>query len=528
MTDLADRFEKLSPAALTQLSSSVDSIRETRLAAEMSTIADEFIALEDLMRTAHGSFTDAGEPFVELGDEAIASMTVFGQMQDAMAKLNEEIEPDTIAAKASQINDAIAGIEAEPTVPEGEEEEAEEEKDGKPGKLQKALGGMEKLTNGFFSLVEASAGLDPIAKTKKAGWKAMGSAFNLVKGLAAKGPAGLLEGLVSMIGELIVAFLQVTGVLEPFNVLFDILAATLQGALAPAVQQLWEVFLSPEIIGAFTAIGAALGEALIPGVMLFTMALQMLVDSGVFDIITQFWQTMGVIFAQLGQVVLAIAEPIMGFIGGFIGVIVQVLDAVDWTTLISSIASFITIIVQVIEAIPWESFLTLFDVLLSGFMVFVDIFNSAIAGFASVLQLLAEGILYLWQFLEPIVDGIVGLFQDIITWFDNLFGSIGDFLGGLVGGGDGGGTTATGGLFDAFADLFGLAEGGVAMRPTIRPIAEEEPEAVIPLSELGEVLGGVRGEAGRAITLNMTGVFGKDAALQVRDIIWEYEKTQVS
>jgi hypothetical protein len=91
-----------------------------------------------------------------------------------------------------------------------------------------------------------------------------------------------------------------------------------------------------------------------------------------------------------------------------------------------------------------------------------------------------------------------------------LFGIFGGLLGGLFGGGGGGGfsgysSTGGGGVFtgggvdlipspsiggDPAWEFPGMAEGGLATRPTLRVVGERGPEAVIPLHRAAQMGGG--------------------------------------
>jgi hypothetical protein len=66
----------------------------------------------------------------------------------------------------------------------------------------------------------------------------------------------------------------------------------------------------------------------------------------------------------------------------------------------------------------------------------------------------------------------------------------------------------------------GLADGGIAMRPTLRLIGESGPEAVIPLSRMGE-------EGGTTINISVNAGIGADGGAignAVVDALVKYQR----
>ena len=70
---------------------------------------------------------------------------------------------------------------------------------------------------------------------------------------------------------------------------------------------------------------------------------------------------------------------------------------------------------------------------------------------------------------------------------------------GFLDAGELGGLGGVGGAFE----IPGMAEGGIARRPSLRVIGERGPEAVVPLHKLGQVGGG--GVSIGGITVNVNG-----------------------
>jgi hypothetical protein len=83
-------------------------------------------------------------------------------------------------------------------------------------------------------------------------------------------------------------------------------------------------------------------------------------------------------------------------------------------------------------------------------------------------------------------------------------------LGGITGGAPviaGAASNSFGGIFKS---LLGLASGGIASRPTPALIGDGGPEAVIPLSQLANIIGGVAMQMGGGGGGNLSIVRGQD------------------
>lgn len=131
---------------------------------------------------------------------------------------------------------------------------------------------------------------------------------------------------------------------------------------------------------------------------------------------------------------------------------------------------------------------------------------------------------WIWNnVIKPVVDFINGAIQSVGDVINNVFGGIGDFIGGIFNGiGQGllgslnwmidmingvidgingaldGLSWITGGTvnlhIDRMSHMAMMAEGGIVSKPTLAMIGEgSEPEAVVPLSKLGDVAGAAKG-----------------------------------
>jgi hypothetical protein len=99
-------------------------------------------------------------------------------------------------------------------------------------------------------------------------------------------------------------------------------------------------------------------------------------------------------------------------------------------------------------------------------------------------------------------DGFTDTLANIITWADKVINKVEAMIASLkkVGGGIAG---AVGGAFNNAKSAIGLASGGIVTQPTYAMIGEgNEPEAVMPLSQLRQFMGA---GAGGGVTVNING-----------------------
>jgi phage-related protein len=173
-----------------------------------------------------------------------------------------------------------------------------------------------------------------------------------------------------------------------------------------------------------------------------------------------------------------------------------------------------------------------------------DNIGLAIQGAGIVLNFLYENVVkpvmdgiatafnFVWNnVIKPVVDFINGAIQTVGDTINSVFGGIGDFVGGVFQGmADGilgainwiisnvlnpiidgingaldGLSIVSGGTIslhiDKLPNLAFMAEGGIVSQPTLAMIGEgREPEAVVPLSKLGDMAGA--GKSGNTIVYN--------------------------
>jgi hypothetical protein len=130
-------------------------------------------------------------------------------------------------------------------------------------------------------------------------------------------------------------------------------------------------------------------------------------------------------------------------------------------------------------------------------------------------QRFVDGLVSVFTFLLNVIEKVIGAVSRMLDLFrrvvaSDAFQALMSGLGTLAGG--------IGGAIGRARDFVGLAEGGIVTRPTLAMVGEGgEPEAVIPLSKMGQMGGGVN------ITIN--GAIDPEAtARQIRRILEDSQR----
>ena len=187
-------------------------------------------------------------------------------------------------------------------------------------------------------------------------WKGMKGAMKATKeaGEGAKGIIGLLKSLDA-----------VRIMMKPLTVLFKIFNATLLQAMMPAIQKLFDVMLSPEMIEIMMMLAEIVAALLIPALEMFVYVLRALIP-------------------QL-HLILPILVDIVNYMSGVLMVVIKVFG-----TALVGFAGIFTSASQIIRT-PWDNLLKpMFDGML-------NLWNLLGSAYVSIV--------------EPIFAGIVGLFD---------------------------------------------------------------------------------------------------------------------
>ena len=170
-----------------------------------------------------------------------------------------------------------------------------------------------------------------------------------------------------------------------------------------------------------------------------------------------------------------------GIIGGFAAAIIIANTAIKVFAIATQIASAAQAVFNfVLSANP----IGLVIIAIAAFVAGLIFLEKKFGAVTIALQIVGEG------FTNGIINPIrkaIGLLRDLIELMGRIpgVGSIGDFIGGI--------------------NIPGFADGGIVTRPTLAMVGEKGPEAIIPLSQMGGMGGGV--------TVNVTGGLSTSAEI---------------
>lgn len=188
---------------------------------------------------------------------------------------------------------------------------------------------------------------------------------------------------------------------------------------------------------------------------------------------------LGVLLTTLGGLLL-IMPGIIALTGAF-GI---TLSAAIWpvTLIVAAIAGLIAI-----GILLWKNWDTIKEKSVQIWNSIIGYFNQVWASIQKIFYGIRDS---MWTPIKQAVDWIVSYVQRIIDTIAGLWNWVLRLTG--RGGGVSVGEDSARGLSQAALDRMselGLAEGGIAMRPITARIAENKPEAVIPLDRLNSTLG---------------------------------------
>lgn len=126
----------------------------------------------------------------------------------------------------------------------------------------------------MVAIAAVTKAMTAIGKVKAKTWKAMKSGFDSVKKSAdSLGEFGQKMGILG-------------DIMKPFIKLFEFFGKMLKGALAPAIQKLFEVLFSPEIMELMKVLANIIVALVVPALNVFIKILQFIIDSGFLKILT--------------------------------------------------------------------------------------------------------------------------------------------------------------------------------------------------------------------------------------------------
>lgn len=240
-----------------------------------------------------------------------------------------------------------------------------------------------------------------------------------------------IEGSIDMIVDMINTWLELTGVLEPINMLAEIFTSTLQAGLAPALGQVFDALMQPAIIDAITSIAQSFAEFLLPSMDIFANLVNRFVASGALDLLVDLFATLTKIFVMLSPILDQILLNFADFADALLSVVIQIFQAIPWETVIPMIVQFTETMLNFINGVHYFFYT-------------------------------------LWLGIQDFIRGLTNTWNAFATSLNNL-----DVL-------------------NIFPDMpvIALASGGVVTRPTIALLGESGPEAVVPLGSGASEYGG--------------------------------------
>lgn len=138
----------------------------------------------------------------------------------------------------------------------------------------------------------------------------------------------------------------------------------------------------------------------------------------------------------------------------------------------------------------------------------IAVFIAAVVAVGVAVGALVLDVISDWGQIKDTIESVATEIEQFLqTWYNNIFGWIGNIMKGIQGIGSaiGGGISGAVGGVESFVTAH-LATGGIVSSPTVALIGEAGPEAVIPLSMLGsgEAIGG-GGSDSSQISVYITG-----------------------
>lgn len=352
---------------------------------------------------------------------------------------------------------------------------------------------------------------------------------------------------------------ELSGMISDFLPMIIDVAQELISSLMPVLQQVISDILPPMmgILKAIMPLVSKVISSLLPPLLNVVTAL--------LPPLTQIIEAVLPVFIQLIDALLPSFEVIVGTVLPLIAQLIQaimplvtsiinvllppLLELIEYLLppLIQLSVSLLPVMIQLINTIM-PVLLTLIDVispilnlvidLIDPILQVLDAFTPLIEVLGNLLSNILEPIMPLIEMLAdlfktvlgPALDVVTGLFDgmanaisSVFGWIGNIAGSIGDFFGGLFGGGD---IDVAVNAVSNGEELPQFATGGIVTGPTKAIIGEGgEPEAIIPLSKFDDIVGGsAQGDIVFAPVFNFSGNVSKADIDEASDEMFEQFK----
>lgn len=217
------------------------------------------------------------------------------------------------------------------------------------------------------------------------------------------------------------------------------------------------------------------------------------------------------------QLIQQLLPPALTLISAILPVVISLIETLS--PILGIVLEFITPILDLVIALI-DPILQVFDALSPLFEILGNLIITILEPIMPLIEQLADAFS---AYLAPALEFITDLFSDIseaisgvLGWIGDAASKIGDFFGKLFGGGE---VDVAVNAVSGGEELPKFADGGIVTRATQAIVGEGgEPEAIIPLSKLDEVLsGGGTVQVTFAPTFNISGAVDKQAITEATD-----------
>jgi hypothetical protein len=224
------------------------------------------------------------------------------------------------------------------------------------------------------------------------GFKKLGKNIGKKLGFDGGGIAGFIMQFINF-GSI----LQALGpIFAPINALLDIFAGTISQTIQPVIQELFEVFMDPQIIEIMTLLAQIFGQVLVAAIRIVIAVVKKLQEIGVFDFLI--------------AILTAVVEGVTWFADN--------LDIV-WNAIVigfTAVVDFFIAIGDFFIAV-WEGIVSAFETVVN---FFIDIWEGVLAFFSGVVK-----------FFDMIWKAIVSGFFAFVNFFIGIINGVIDLLNAL-------------------------------------------------------------------------------------------------
>jgi len=246
---------------------------------------------------------------------------------------------------------------------------------------------------------------------------------------AAMGASGL-----SQLFDITAMLKPVFDLLKPIATLIQAFSSILSAKLAPAMQAMFNAFLSEDMLAAVESLATTVADALVPVILMLVDAFVQAVESGAFDTLISIVSSLIDVMITAGEALMPIVELIMESIGPILELLADALQMIFEAVgpLISQLAdAFMPIIEILIEGIKGlldilgpvisqiieamapalEAFA---DILGQIFVALQPVLESLVMALVPVFQTLSEVLVDVFAALEPVIPVIIELVQSLV------------------------------------------------------------------------------------------------------------------